>query len=189
MGMGEPLANMKAVPPRCARSMRRGATASARERSPSRPWGCTNAIERRFAEFDLPVTLALSLHAPNDELRRTLIPWSEYAPIDELLDACDAYFRTSGREITLEYLLLRDVNDRVEHARELAAISRRIRANINLIRYNEVDGLPYERPATEDVRRFQDTLRRAGLNVHIRASRGRDIAAACGQLRHEARTP
>jgi 23S rRNA (adenine2503-C2)-methyltransferase len=136
-------------------------------------------------EFELPVTLALSLHAPNDELRRQLIPWAEYARIDELLDACDEYFTKSGREITLEYLLLRNVNDRPEHARELAGVAQRLRANVNLIRYNEVKGLPYDRPTTEDVHRFQAILKQRSVNVHIRASRGRDIAAACGQLRHE----
>jgi 23S rRNA (adenine2503-C2)-methyltransferase len=131
------------------------------------------------------VTLALSLHAPNDGLRRTLIPWAEYATIDEILDACDEWFAKTGREITLEYLLLRNVNDRPEHARELSGLARTLRANVNLIRYNEVRGLPFDRPTTEDVRTFQEILRQAGVNSHIRASRGRDIAAACGQLRHE----
>jgi len=77
------------------------------------------------------------------------------------------------------------VNDSVEQAQRLAAITRRMRANVNLIRYNEVDGLPFKRPENGDVRKFQDVLREKGVSVHIRASRGRDIAAACGQLRHE----
>jgi 23S rRNA (adenine2503-C2)-methyltransferase len=184
MGMGEPLANF--------------ANVTSAIRTLNAPWafgisarkitistvGMPKAI-RKLVEFELPVTLALSLHAPNDELRRQLIPWAEYATIDELLDACNEYFARSGREITLEYLLLRRVNDRSEHARELADVARRLRANVNLIRYNEVKGLPYDRPTTEDVRRFQQVLRERHVNVHIRASRGRDIAAACGQLRHE----
>jgi len=78
------------------------------------------------------------------------------------------------------------VNDRPQHARLLVNLCRKLRANVNLIRYNEVAGLPFQRPANADVLRFQEELRAAGVNVHIRASRGRDIAAACGQLRHEA---
>jgi 23S rRNA (adenine2503-C2)-methyltransferase len=104
-----------------------------------------------------------------------------------VLDACDEYFQKTGREITLEYLLLRGVNDRPEHARELAALASKIRANINLIRYNEVKGLPFDRPTTEDVLHFQKILQHHRINTHVRASRGRDIAAACGQLRHEHR--
>ncbi|XOV74983.1 MAG: hypothetical protein ACFHWZ_16135 [Phycisphaerales bacterium] len=77
------------------------------------------------------------------------------------------------------------MNDRPQHAEELAVVAKKLRANINLIRYNEVAGLPFERPSTPDVRRFQEILRERHLNAHIRASRGRDIAAACGQLRHE----
>ncbi|MFI4883148.1 MAG: 23S rRNA (adenine(2503)-C2)-methyltransferase, partial [Phycisphaerales bacterium JB064] len=98
---------------------------------------------------------------------------------------CQGWFEKTRREVTLEYILLRGVNDRPEHARMLADLARQMRANINLIRYNEVRGLPYERPRTEDVRVFQDILTDANITTHVRASRGRDIAAACGQLRHE----
>jgi 23S rRNA (adenine2503-C2)-methyltransferase len=79
------------------------------------------------------------------------------------------------------------VNDRPEHAAQLAGIAKSLRANINLIRYNEVEPLPFKRPRQEDVLEFQHILRARGVNAHIRASRGRDIAAACGQLRHESR--
>ncbi|MCH2134423.1 MAG: 23S rRNA (adenine(2503)-C(2))-methyltransferase RlmN [Phycisphaerales bacterium] len=187
MGMGEPLANDKAVM-RAIRMLNAdwGPAIGARHITVSTV-GLPAAI-RRFARFELPVTLALSLHAPNDELRRSLIPWADYATIDQLLSACQAWFETSGREVTLEYLLLRQVNDRPEHARQLARIATQLRARINLIRYNEVKGLPYERPSTVDVREFQRILRRHGVNATIRASRGRDIAAACGQLRHESRS-
>ncbi|MSR69517.1 MAG: 23S rRNA (adenine(2503)-C(2))-methyltransferase RlmN [Phycisphaerales bacterium] len=184
MGMGEPLANYDAV--------------TTAIRTINAPWGFgvsarritlstvgLPAAIRKFCEFEIPVTLALSLHAPNDILRRAIIPWAEFSTIDELLDACDEWFRRAGREITLEYILLGGVNDRPEHAEELATHALRIHANVNLIRYNEVKGLPYQRPATEDVLRFQNILRSREVNVHIRASRGRDISAACGQLRHE----
>lgn len=188
MGMGEPLANFAAVV-RAVRTLAApwGMGISARKITISTV-GLPKAIERLAAELDLPVTLALSLHAPNDELRRTLIPWAEYTTIEELLAACSKWFQKTGREITLEYTLLRDVNDRPEHAAQLAKIARSLRANINLIRYNEVAGMPFKRPLTDDVLAFQAILRDAGHNAHIRKSRGRDIAAACGQLRHERQT-
>ncbi|MHC5005300.1 MAG: radical SAM protein, partial [Planctomycetota bacterium] len=184
MGMGEPLANLGRVM-QAIRIINApwGLGISARRITISTV-GLPGAI-RRLVDFELPVTLALSLHAPNDELRRELIPWASYATIAELLDACEAYFASTGREITLEYILIRNVNDRPEHARELAELARRLRANVNLIRYNEVRGLPYDRPTSADVLAFQEVLRRGRVNAHIRASRGRDIAAACGQLRHE----
>ena len=92
------------------------------------------------------MTLALSLHAPNDDLRRELIPWAEFTSIDQLVSACSRWFEKTGREITLEYILLGGVNDRPEHAEELATVCARLRANVNLIRYNEVEGLPFARP-------------------------------------------
>jgi len=184
MGMGEPLANFAAVTDAI--------------RTLNAPWGLgigarritvstvgLPAAIRKLCAFEIPVTLALSLHAPNDELRRKIIPWAEYSTVAELLDACQEWFRKTGREITLEYILLGGFNDRREHAEELARVARTIRANVNLIRYNEVDGLPFARPGDADVLAFQGILRDAGVNTHIRASRGRDIKAACGQLRHE----
>lgn len=188
MGMGEPLANFAAVT-QAVRTLTApwGMGIGARKITISTV-GLPKAIERLAEHLDVPVTLALSLHAPNDEVRRKLIPWADYTTIEDLLSACDRWFEKTGREITLEYILLREENDQAEHARELAQVARRLRANVNLIRYNEVDGLPYGRPRSGDVHRFQEILREAGINVHIRASRGRDIAAACGQLRHEAST-
>lgn len=186
MGMGEPLSNFKNVTGaiRIITALW-GLGISARKVTISTV-GLPQAITKLAEEFELPVTLALSLHAPNDYIRRKLIPWAEYTTIDELLKACQKWFEKTGREITLEYTLLRDVNDQPKHAQELAAIAKTIRANVNLIRYNEVDGTEFERPRNTDVLEFQKILRSHNLNVHIRASRGRDIAAACGQLRHEA---
>lgn len=191
MGMGEPLSNFGAVT-HAVRTMAApwGLGISARKITISTV-GLHQAIEKLAREFDLPVTLALSLHAPTDDLRRQLIPWANFTSIEQLLKACSVWFQKTGREITLEYTLLRGVNDRDEHAFQLATLVKRMKteaggqANVNLIRYNEVAGMPFERPHTADVRDFQETLRRAGVNVHIRRSRGRDIAAACGQLRHE----
>jgi 23S rRNA (adenine2503-C2)-methyltransferase len=186
MGMGEPLANFANVSGAIRILNASWALGISARRITVSTVGLPAAI-RKLVDFELPVTLALSLHAPNDEIRRKLIPWANYATIDELLAACDEYFQKTGREITLEYLLMRGVNDRLEHARELAALAKRLRANVNLIRYNEVKGMPFDRPTTEDVLAFQTTLRKQSVNVHVRASRGRDIAAACGQLRHEHR--
>ncbi len=185
MGMGEPLANFKPVV-HAVQTLAApwGMGISARKITVSTV-GMHRAIEKLADEMELPVTLALSLHAPNDGLRRELIPWSEFTTIEQLLGACDKWFRKTGREITLEYILLAGVNDQPEHAAELARLCTKLRANVNLIRYNEVDGLAFERPASDAVHRFQQVLRSQGVNAHIRASRGRDIAAACGQLRHE----
>lgn len=138
---------------------------------------------RSLAHEELPLNLAISLHAPTEPLRRELIPWAEHFSIDEILDAARYYFDQTGREITLEYILLSGVNDQPEHARQLAKVCRTLRSNVNLIRYNEVVELPYKRPKSDDVVRFQDILRQAGVNTHVRKSRGRDIDAACGQLR------
>jgi 23S rRNA (adenine2503-C2)-methyltransferase len=187
MGMGEPLANFEQV----AKAVRIlmadwGLNIGGRKITISTVG--LPAQMRRLADLELPVTLAISLHAPDDELRRQLIPWANYVSIKQLLDAGRYYFERTGREITLEYILLGGVNDQKEHAGELAKIARTLRANVNLIRYNEVKSLPYNRPAGEDVQRFQQVLRKANINSHIRASRGRDIAAACGQLRHESKS-
>ncbi|MFA9478726.1 23S rRNA (adenine(2503)-C(2))-methyltransferase RlmN [Phycisphaerales bacterium AB-hyl4] len=184
MGMGEPLANFNQVVRALHTLMADWAFNLAGRRITVSTVGLPAQI-RRLADLNLPITLAISLHAPNDDVRRKLIPWAERVTVDQLIDAGRYYFDRTGREVTLEYILLRHVNDRVEHARELADVARRLRANINLIRYNEVAGLPFDRPTTDDVHQFQHVLRERGVNTHIRASRGRDIAAACGQLRYE----
>ncbi len=184
MGMGEPLANFEQVTKAIAILMADwGLNISGRRITVSTVG--LPAQMRRLADLEVPVTLAISLHAPNDALRRQLIPWADYVSIDQLIEAGRYYFDKTGREITLEYILLRQVNDRPEHAKELAAVAKKLRSNVNLIRYNEVKGMPFDRPTSGDVHAFQRVLLQAGVNVHIRASRGRDIAAACGQLRHE----
>jgi len=184
MGMGEPLANyanvMKAIrvlhDPNCFNIGGRRITISTVGVPPKM---------RELANEDLPLNLAISLHAPNEVLRRQLIPWAEHFSISEILDAARYYFDQTGREITLEYILLSGVNDLPQHARELARVCKTLRANVNLIRYNEVATLPYKRPISEDVVIFQDILRSNGVNAHVRKSRGRDIDAACGQLRRK----
>jgi 23S rRNA (adenine2503-C2)-methyltransferase len=185
MGMGEPLSNFSAVTGAIRILASLWATGISARKITISTVGLPKAITRLAEEFELPVTLALSLHAPNDEIRRQLIPWAEYTTIADLLDACQRWFDKTGREITLEYTLLHNVNDRPKHAKELASIAKTLRANVNLIRYNEVAGMPFERPRDANVLEFQKILKDAQINVHIRASRGRDIKAACGQLRHE----
>lgn len=182
MGMGEPLANyqnlMKAIrilhDPKCFNIGARKITVS------------TVGVPLRMRDLaaeELPLNLAISLHAPNEKLRKELIPWAEHFAMDDILDAARYYFNRTGREVTMEYILLHDVNDRPEHAKQLAQLCKTLRANVNLIRYNEVEALPFKRPKADDVVTFQEILRRAGVNAHVRKSRGRDIDAACGQLR------
>ncbi|HSU67331.1 MAG TPA: 23S rRNA (adenine(2503)-C(2))-methyltransferase RlmN, partial [Tepidisphaeraceae bacterium] len=184
MGMGEPLANyanvMQAVrvlhDPGCLNIGARRITIS------------TVGVPARMRELateQLPLNLAISLHAPGESLRKQLIPWAEHFSLGEILDAARFYFDQTGREVTLEYILLSHVNDQPEHARELAKLCRTLRANVNLIRYNNVEGLPFVRPEADDVVRFQEILRNNGVNAHVRKSRGRDIDAACGQLRRK----
>jgi 23S rRNA (adenine2503-C2)-methyltransferase len=186
MGMGEPLANFTPVVKAIQTLNAEWGMNLAGRRITLSTVGLPAQI-RRLAELDLQFTLAISLHAPNDELRRQIIPWADFVTIEQLMEAGRYYFDRTGREITLEYILLGQVNDQPEHARELAHLSKKLRSNVNLIRYNEVDGLPYQRPNDDDVHQFQQIVQRAGITCHIRASRGRDIDAACGQLRHEER--
>ena len=186
MGMGEPLSNYQPVVSAVRTLMAPWGLNISGRRITISTVGLPRAIER-LADEGLPVTLAISLHAPNDALRRRLIPWAQYTTISDLMDAGRYYFSQTGREVTLEYILLGGVNDRPQHAGELASVARTLRANVNLIRYNEVAGLPYQRPDDNAVLQFQEVLLDRGVNTHIRASRGRDIAAACGQLRHEHR--
>lgn len=185
MGMGEPLSNFTNVAAAIQTLTADWGVGLSARRITLSTVGVPAQMRRLADQLDLPITLAISMHAPNDELRRQLIPWAESTSVAAIVEAGRYYFEQTGREITLEYILLRGVNDRPEHAKELAGVARQLRSNVNLIRYNEVDGLPYQRPASDDVHRFQQILKDAGVNCHIRASRGRDIAAACGQLRHE----
>ena len=182
MGMGEPLANYSNVMS-AIRVLHdpAGLNISARKITIS-----TVGVPKRIkdlADEELPLNLAISLHAPSEGLRKSLIPWAEHFSIDEILAAARYYFDRTGREITFEYILLAGINDKPEHARELSQLCKTLRANVNLLRYNEVESLPFKRPRADSVMQFQEVLRRNGINAHVRKSRGRDITAACGQLR------
>jgi 23S rRNA (adenine2503-C2)-methyltransferase len=182
MGMGEPLANYANV----LAAVRVLHDPEALNLSARKITISTVGVPKRMRDLaheDLPLNLAVSLHAPNEALRRSLIPWAEHFALGDILDAARYYFDRTGREVTLEYILLAGVNVRPTHAQQLARLCKTLRANVNLIRYNEVPTLPYKRPISADVMKFQQILRAGGVNAHVRRSRGRDIDAACGQLR------
>ena len=185
MGMGEPLSNYAHVIPAIQTLTAPWAFNLSARRITLSTVGLPAQIRRLADQLNLPITLAISLHAPNDELRRQLIPWAEYTSIEQLIDAARYYFDKTKREVTFEYILIHNTNDQPQHAKQLASLATTLRANVNLIRYNEVASLPFQRPDSDNVHAFQSILKSAGVNTHIRASRGRDIAAACGQLRHE----
>ncbi|AJD92757.1 23S rRNA methyltransferase [Jeotgalibacillus malaysiensis] len=139
-----------------------------------------------FADEDLQVNLALSLHAPNDELRTRIMKINRAYPIEPLMKAIDYYLEKTNRRITFEYILLHDVNDHVEEAQQLAKMlyNKRHLAYVNLIPYNPVDEhIQYERSKQENIMKFYDTLKKGGINCVVRQEHGTDIDAACGQLR------
>ncbi|HDZ56565.1 MAG TPA: 23S rRNA (adenine(2503)-C(2))-methyltransferase RlmN [Pseudomonas xinjiangensis] len=130
------------------------------------------------------VALALSLHAPNDELRNQLVPINKKYPLSVLLEACNAYMSRLGekRVLTVEYTMLKDVNDQPTHAEQMIELLRKTPCKINLIPFNPFPHSGYERPSASAIRQFQDILHKAGYNVTVRTTRGEDIDAACGQL-------
>ncbi len=186
MGMGEPLSNYNAVLAATRRLHDSDGFGLGWRRITLSTVGVPNRM-RQLADEGVPINLALSLHAPEEHLRREIIPWADHFELNDILNACRHYFEVTGREVTFEYILLDGVNDEPHHAKRLAAICRNggFRVNVNLLRYNEVDGLPYRRPSSERVVRFQKLLRDQNVNAHVRRSRGRDIDAACGQLRRK----
>ena len=182
MGMGEPLANYDATvaavralvdPERFGISARRITVSTV---------GLGEQI-RKLALEDLPITLAVSLHAPNDAIRGELIPAARRHPLADVLAAAEAFYSSRKREVTLEYSLLAGVNDSLLCADALAKIASRLRCNVNLIRYNPVPSLSYARPTRQVAEAFAARLSDRGVNVTIRRSRGLHADAACGQLR------
>lgn len=142
---------------------------------------------RQLAEKRLQITLAVSLHAPDDALRHELIPTQHRYSVREIVDACRDYVDQTGRRVTFEYVLLAGVNDNPEQARKLAALLRHLRCNVNLIPFNPVENTHGFRPPDHSrVHRFRAALEQAGLTVTQRQERGQDISAACGQLRRVA---
>jgi len=130
-----------------------------------------------------PVSLAVSLHAPNDELRNELVPLNKKYPIQDLLDACNRYVADSARSrITFEYVMLEGINDELEHAHQLAQLMKSVPGKVNLIPFNTFEGIDYKRSSNSRINRFRDILHASGVIVTVRRTRGDDIEAACGQL-------
>ncbi|MDA1261121.1 MAG: 23S rRNA (adenine(2503)-C(2))-methyltransferase RlmN [Planctomycetota bacterium] len=144
--------------------------------------GPKGALER-IAQWGRQVTLALSVHAPDDALRHELVPGVRKRTLAETLSEADALFSATGREYTVEYVLLEGVNDSPEQARALGGLLRRRRCHVNLIPWNPVDGMGFQRPPRERQEAFAETLRDTGVSVTLRRSLGRETDAACGQLR------
>ena len=138
---------------------------------------------RELAEKKLQITLALSLHAPNDALRRTMMPVAEAYTIEETLAACDAYFEATGRRMSYEYSLVKGVNDGEREALELASLLKGRNAHVNLIPVNPIRERDYETPDRARAEAFQKILEKNGINATIRRKMGADIDSACGQLR------
>jgi 23S rRNA (adenine2503-C2)-methyltransferase len=184
MGMGEPLANYDRVWAAVER-LHAEMGLSARHLTLSTV-GLVPGI-RRLAGETLPVNLAVSLHAANDELRNELVPINKRYPLDALADACADYVAASGRRLSIEWALIRGVNDRAEDVAELAAFARPLAAHVNLIPLNPTPGYAVVGSSPDRVRGFRDELTARGVNATIRVTRGADIDAACGQLAASAR--
>jgi len=181
MGMGEPMANLDAVWPATER-FHADMGMSARHITISTV-GVIPGI-RSLRDRPLPVNLAVSLHAANDELRDELVPINRRYPIDDLVDACADYLTVRNRRISFEWAMIDGVNDRDSDARELAALCARLSpaAHVNLIPLNPTPGYPTVGSPPGRVERFRDLLERHGANATVRRNRGTDIDAACGQL-------
>ena len=182
MGMGEPLANydnlLKAL------------------RILNAPWGggigarkitiSTSGLApqiRKLAEDPLQFRLAISLHGATDQVRGQIMPVNRKYPLSELASACDYYQNKKGRMLTFEYILIAGVNDGLDQVKPLANLARRLNAKVNLIPYNKVEGLPWERPAEANQEAFLAALEKEKITATLRREKGHDIDAACGQLR------
>lgn len=182
MGMGEPMANY--------------AHLMSALRTLNAPWGgnigarkitlSTSGVVpriRELADDPLQFRLAISLHGATDEVRDRIMPINRKHPVAELTAACEYYVQRKGKMITLEYILISGVNDRPEEALPLSALARRLHAKVNLIPYNSVEGLPWERPSDRECQAFAERVRARGVTATLRLEKGHDIDAACGQLR------
>ena len=182
MGMGEPLANYDNL--------------LAALRIVNAQWGFGFGARRvmistsgvvpkilKLAEEPLGFRLAISLHGATNEVRNQIMPVNKKFPLEELIPAAKAFARKHGRMLTLEFILIEDINDSLEQARKLAVIARELHAHVNLIPYNKVEGLPWVRPSLTRQDRFVKELRALGVTATLRREKGHDIDAACGQLR------
>jgi 23S rRNA (adenine2503-C2)-methyltransferase len=181
MGMGEPLLNLDSVIPALRLMIDDNAYGLSRRRVTVSTSGVVPEMDRLRDEC--PVALAVSLHAPNDELRDRLVPVNRKYRLRELLAACRRYLEKAPRDfVTFEYVMLEGVNDADGQARQLVELAKQVHCKFNLIPFNPFAGSDFRRSDTERIRRFAAILQRAGLTVTTRKTRGDDIAAACGQL-------
>ena len=181
MGMGEPMENYDAV----VGAIRIFCSPDAFNISQRRVTVSTVGVVEgilRLAEEELKVNLVLSLHAPNQHLRKKIIPYARRYLLEEILTAMDRYSNLTKRDITYEYTLLAGLNDGLEQAKELAELVRGKQCTVNLIPYNPVDGLNLQRPEKDQIVAFREVLEEKGINTTWRYTKGKDIAAACGQL-------
>lgn len=184
MGMGEPLLNYEPVLAALRMMLDDNAYGLSRRRVTVSTSGVVPMMDR--LSQDCPVALAVSLHAPNDALRDTLVPLNKKYPLDQLLAACERYLEFAPRDfITFEYVMLDGVNDLDQHAQELIQIARRIHCKFNLIPFNPFPGSGLQRSPALRIREFAQQLMDAGIVTTVRKTRGDDIDAACGQLAGE----
>jgi 23S rRNA (adenine2503-C2)-methyltransferase len=180
MGMGEPLLNLENVLA-AIHCLNQDIGIGQRNITLSTV-GIPNHI-RRLAQHHLQITLAVSLHASNQALREKLIPSARQYPITALLDECREYVQITGRRVTFEYIVLAGLNDQLEHAIELAEHLRGFQSHVNLIPYNPISEVDYQRPTQRQLQAFVNALKERHIAVSIRRSRGLEADAACGQLR------
>lgn len=138
---------------------------------------------KEFSNFPLQINLAVSLHAPTDELRNMIMPINKVYPLDELIKALKEYIKKTNRRLTFEYILLEGVNDSTKNAEELANLIKGMNAYVNLIPYNQTENIEFKRTSTIQIMRFYDILKKNKINITIRKEFGSKISAACGQLR------
>jgi 23S rRNA (adenine2503-C2)-methyltransferase len=182
MGMGEPLANLEnLVEALGVAGAKDGLGIGARHITISTV-GLPAKI-RRLADLGKQYHLAVSLHAPNDPLRTQIVPTNEKTGLSAILGAADYFFEKTGRQVTFEYVLLGGLNDGAPRARELARLLHGRTAYVNLIPFNDVEGLPFRRPTDDALAAFVEILRGSGIRVKVRKRKGSEIDAACGQLR------
>jgi 23S rRNA (adenine2503-C2)-methyltransferase len=182
MGMGEPLANLENLLAALAIAGRPDGLNIGQRHVTISTVGLPAKI-RQLADERKQYHLAVSLHAPNDELRDRIVPTNPKTGLAEILAAADYFHDVTGRQVTYEYVLLGGLNDERADARQLADLLSGRKAHVNLIPFNDVPGLPYRGPTAEARQSFVDALRRAGISVKVRKRKGADIDAACGQLR------
>lgn len=138
---------------------------------------------KQLADEGLPITLTISLHAPNNEIRNGIMPVNHKFEINELIKACREYAQKTGRRLSFEYSLIHNVNDSADNANELAALVKPLKAHVNLIPVNRVEEREFEKGSDKEIRAFQKRLEDLGINATVRRELGADISASCGQLR------